>query len=179
VGVVVLALVVPAAPAVVNLARTERAFAPADHPRWLGDRYLVADDGGVRVAGDPDGVASVVATLAAWGGRAVPERADAPDAAAPSVEAELAVALGSLGYHGAWAPSNRSRLADLALPFVAIVDAEASPTPVLVARVIAGHVFAFDPRVGSVLFRPQDWSRAWSGRAFVFDEAPPAPRAWR
>jgi hypothetical protein len=153
VGVVVLALVVPAAPAVVNLARTERAFAPADHPRWLGDRYLVADDGGVRVAGDPDGVASVVATLA--------------------------VALGSLGYHGAWAPSGRSRLADLALPFVAIVDAEASPTPVLVARVIAGHVFAFDPRVGSVLFRPQDWSRAWSGRAFVFDEAPPAPRAWR
>jgi hypothetical protein len=177
VGVVVLALVVPAAPAVVNLAKTERAFAPDDHPRWLGDRYVVAADAGVRVAGDANGVASVVATLAAWSGGAAPARSDAPDA--PSVEAELALALGGLGFHGAWLPSGRSSLAGLTVPFVAIVDADASRTPVLVTRVIAGHVYAFDPRVGTVLFRPKDWARTWSGQAFAFDEAPASPRPWR
>lgn len=180
-GVLVLALVVPAAPAVVNLVETERAFAPEGHPRWLGDRFLVSEVDGVRAADDASGVGSVVATLVAWRGGvpSEPVVGARPDADAASVEAEVAVALGGLGFHGTWERPGRPGLGGLAVPFVAIVDADGSATPVIVRRVISGHVYAFDPRVGGVLYRPADWTRTWSGRAFVFDEAPASPGPWR
>lgn len=174
--VLLLGVLLPASPTLVNLGAARSGFAPDGHPRWLGDRYLVSSTDGVRVADDPTGVASVVATLAGWGGRTV----DVPANAGPvSLEAALADAFDRAGYRGTWSSAGAVGVGDGALPVVAIVDAAADPTPVIVRRVIGGHVYAFDPRVGTVLYRPRDWRQASSGSVFRFDRPPPAPRAWR